>query len=177
MACRLAGGIGPWSRSFITLTMAALDGAFVNIALPTIALDVNRSPAEVVWVANIYQVAVVTSLLPLAALGEIVGFRRAYVGGVFVFTLASLCCALSGSLPELMVARGLQGLSAGGIMSIGPAIIRFIYPKQLLGRGYGYNALSFATASALGPSVEATILMLGPWNWLFAANYLLAPPR
>ena len=77
------------------LTLAVLDGAIANVALPTIARDVNASPSASIWVVNAYQLAVTISLLPLASLGEIYGYRRVYQWGLVVFTIASLFCSLS----------------------------------------------------------------------------------
>ena len=79
---------------FTALAMASLDTAIANIALPAIAADLHVSPADVVWVVNVYQIALVATLLPLGALGEIVGHQRIYLGGLLLFTLASLGCAL-----------------------------------------------------------------------------------
>ena len=152
------------------LTLAVLDGAIANVALPTIARDVNASPAASIWVVNAYQLAVTISLLPLASLGDIFGYRRVYQWGLVVFTLASLGCALSDSLVTLTVARVVQGFGAAGIMSVNGALIRFIYPRRWLGRGVGINATIGSIASAIGPTVAAGILSVAPWPWLFAVN-------
>jgi MFS transporter, DHA2 family, multidrug resistance protein len=92
---------------FTTLALASLDTAIANIALPAIAADLHVSPADAVWVVNVYQIALVATLLPLGALGEIVGHERIYLGGLLLFTIASLGCALAGSLPGLLTARTL----------------------------------------------------------------------
>jgi DHA2 family multidrug resistance protein-like MFS transporter len=155
---------------FTALTMASLDTAIANIALPAIAADLHVSPADVVWVVNVYQIALVATLLPLGALGEIVGHRRIYLGGLLLFTLASLGCACAWSLPSLLAARTLQGLGASGIMSVNTALVRFIYPSRMLGRGFGHNALVVATAFTLGPTIASGILAIGHWPWLFAVN-------
>ena len=155
---------------FIAGAMATLDTAIANIALPAIAADLHVSPAEVVWVVNVYQIALVATLLPLGALGEIVGHQRIYLGGLVLFTLASLGCALAWSLPSLLVARTLQGLGASGIMSVNGALVRFIYPNRLFGRGLGHNAMVVATAFTFGPTIASAILAFGPWTWLFAVN-------
>jgi DHA2 family multidrug resistance protein-like MFS transporter len=167
----------PWERRrwaiaaiFTALAMASLDTAIANIALPAISTDLHVTPAEAVWVVNVYQIALVATLLPLGALGEIVGHQRIYLGGLLLFTLASLVCALAWSLPSLLVARTLQGLGASGIMSVNTALVRFVYPSSLHGRGFGHNALVVATAFTLGPSIASGILALGPWPCLFAVN-------
>src|SRR5258705_9573584 len=155
---------------FTALAMASLDTAIANVALPAIAADLHVSPADVVWVVNIYQIALVATLLPLGALGEIVGHQRIYLGGLLLFTLASLGCALAWSLPSLTAARALQGLGASGIMSVNAALARFLYPTHTLGRGFGHNALGLGTALTLWPPIASGILSLGPWPWLFAIN-------
>src|ERR1700730_10457328 len=155
---------------FTALAMASLDTAIANIALPAIAADLHASPSDVIWVVNVYQISLVATLLPLAALGEIVGHQRIYLAGLLLFTLASLACACAWSLPSLLTARALQGLGASGIMSVNSALIRFVYPSRLLGRGFGHNALVVATAFTLGPTIASGILAIGPWPWLFAVN-------
>jgi DHA2 family multidrug resistance protein-like MFS transporter len=155
---------------FTALAMASLDTAIANIALPTIAADLHVGAADVIWVVNVYQIALVATLLPLAALGEIVGHRRIYLGGLLLFTLASLACACAWSLPSLLAARVLQGLGASGIMSVNTALVRFVYPGRLMGRGFGHNAMVVATAFTLGPTIASAILAVGPWSWLFAVN-------
>src|SRR6202521_3335060 len=176
MSAPVSDGLPPERRRwavaaiFTALAMASLDTAIANVALPAIATDLHVSPADVVWVVNVYQIALVATLLPLGALGEIVGHERIYLGGLLLFTLASLGCALAWSLPSLLTARALQGLGASGIMSVNSALIRFVYPSRLLGRGFGHNALVVATAFTLGPTIASGILAIGPWPWLFAIN-------
>jgi len=152
------------------VTMAVMDSAIANVALPTIAKDLHTDPALSIWIVNGYQLAVTISLLPLAALGDIIGYRRIYIWGLALFTVASLACAVSESLPMLAAARVLQGFGGAGIMSVNSALIRFIYPHAMLGRGLSYNTLTVAVSAAAGPTVAAAILSLGDWPWLFAVN-------
>jgi MFS transporter, DHA2 family, multidrug resistance protein len=152
------------------LVMAVIDGAIANVALPTIAGSLNASPAFSIWIVNGYQLAITISLLPLASLGEIIGYRRVYLAGLLLFTLASLFCALSHTLLLLTVARILQGFGAAGILSVNTALVRFIYPREQLGRGIGVNALVVAISAAVGPTVAAAILAVGTWPYLFAIN-------
>ena len=152
------------------ITMAVLDSAVANIALPTIAQQLHATPAASIWVINAYQLALVVTLLPLASLGERVGYRRVYQVGLVIFTAGSLACALSHTLPTLVMSRIVQGLGASGIMSVNGALLRFTYPQASLGRGVGLNALVVSIASAIGPTIASAILALGSWEWLFAVN-------
>lgn len=152
------------------LTMAVLDGAIANVALPTIASDLNASPAASIWIVNAYQIAIVIALLPLSFLGDMVGYRRIYKIGLVVFIFTSLACALSRSLEMLTFARVAQGLGGAALMSVNTALIRLIYPQRFLGRGMGINSFVVAVSSAAGPTIAAAILSLASWQWLFLIN-------
>ena len=154
----------------IGITMAVLDSSVANVALPTIARQLHATPAQATWVINAYQLATVVTLLPFAALGERLGYRRIYLYGLLVFTAGSLACALSHSLLALVVSRVVQGIGASGIMSMNGALVRYTYPQATLGRGVGLNALVVSFAAAIGPTVASGILSIGSWEWLFAVN-------
>ncbi|MEO7276513.1 MAG: MFS transporter [Sphingomicrobium sp.] len=161
-----------WSAAsvWLSLAMAVLDGAVANVALPTMATQLGASPASSVWIINAYQLTITILLLPLAALGDRLGYKRVYMPGVVLFTLGSLACALSGTLPLLIAARAFQGIGAACIMSMNPALVRATYPRSILGRGIGYNAMVLSLSAALGPTLAALILSFGSWQWLFLIN-------
>lgn len=154
----------------LAITMAVLDSVIVALALPVIGRELNVSPSQAIWVVNAYQLAVTVALLPLASLGDMLGYKRVYWWGLALFTVASLACACATTLPQLAAARIVQGLGAAGIMSVNIALVRFIFPKKLLGAGVGYASLVVASASVAGPSIAAVILHYAPWQWLFLVN-------
>jgi MFS transporter, DHA2 family, multidrug resistance protein len=154
----------------VSVSLATLDTAIANTALPAIALDIHATPAASVWIINAYQLSMVATLLPFAALGGIIGPRRVYLAGLVLFLVASLACALSWSLPTLVAGRLLQGLGASAIMSVNAALIGSIYPSHRLGRGLGLNALAVGLSFVIGPTVASVVLSLGNWPWLFAVN-------
>jgi len=154
----------------LAVTMSTLDSSIANVALPTIATDLGASPASSIWIVNAYQLAITISLLPLASLGEIREYRRVYRAGLALFTAASLACALSHTLIALTVSRIVQGFGAAGILSVNTALVRFIYPRDWLGRAIGINAVIVSISAALGPTIAAAILSVGSWEWLFAIN-------
>lgn len=172
----VADGLPPGPRGqamlviILGLTLSVLDSTLVNLALPAMARELQASSAHTLWVVNSYQLASLVLLLPLAALGERLGYRRIYLVGMLVFSVASLAAMLASSLPALVAARALQGLGAAGVMSVNAALVRLTYPRALLGRGMAVNSLVVATASMAGPSVAAAILSVASWPWLFAAN-------
>lgn len=124
------------------MAMAVLDGAIANIALPTIARELGTSATAAIWVINIYQIAIVMLLLPFAAAGEILGYRRVYLLSVALFVAASLGCSLAGSLPALVAWRFVQGIGAAAVMAINAALLRHTIPASQLGRSIGYNAIA-----------------------------------
>ena len=152
------------------ITLSVLDGTIVNLALPGIARDLRVTAPQTVWVVNAYQIATLGLLLPCAALGDQIGYRRVYLWGLALFTLASLGCVLSTSLAGLVASRVFQGVGAAGIMAVNAAMVRLIYPKRLFGRGVAINSMVVASASVAGPTVAAGILSIAPWPWLFALN-------
>ena len=121
--------------------LSVLDSAIANVALPTIGQELGISSADSIWIVNAYQLAITISLLSLSSLGDILGYRRLYIAGLFLFSCTSLLCALSDSLPTLIISRTLQGFGAAAIASVNTALIRIIYPSRFLARGMGINAL------------------------------------
>lgn len=150
--------------------MSVLDASIANVALPTIARELHTDPAASVWVVNAFQIAVTVTLLPLASLGDSIGYRLVYTGGIVVFTIGSLACALSRTLLLLVVARVLQGFGASAIMSVGPALYRTIFPSAKLGQALGISAFVVASSASAGPTIGGAILAVLPWPWLFALN-------
>ena len=152
------------------VTLGTLDTAIANTALPAMAADLHADPGRSIWIVNAYQLAVVATLLPFAALGDSLGPRKVFVFGVSFFTLASLACTLATSLPQLACARALQGIGAGAVMSVNIALIKLIFPPSRLGRGVGLNALVVGVGFAIGPTVASLVLSVASWPWLFGIN-------
>ncbi|TFW16631.1 MFS transporter [Duganella callida] len=171
-----ADGLPPGARGLAMLSvaigvgMASLDTAIANTALPAIAEQLRTTPAASVWIVEVYQLAMVATLLPFAALGEVAGYRRVAIFGLALFTAASLACALAWSLPLLVVARLFQGIGGAALMGVNTALLRAIFPAALQGRGFGFNSLVVAVAFAVGPTAASLILAVAPWPWLFAIN-------
>lgn len=155
---------------WLAILVTVLDVAVVSVALPTIARDFDVDASFSIWIVTANHIAITIALLPAAALGEILGYHRVYLFGLFLFVLASLGCVFAGDISTLAIARFLQGIGAAGVMACNGALVRFTYPRALLGRGIGFNALIVAAASAAGPSIAAAIMTIAPWQWLFAIN-------
>ncbi len=152
------------------IAMSVMDGSIVNLALPGIARELDATAAQAIWVVNAYQIASLVMLLPLAALGDRLGYRRVYLVGMLLFVVSSVVAMLANSLPMLTAARALQGLGAAGILSVNTALVRLVYPSSRLGRGIAINSMVVATSTMAGPAVAAAILSVASWPWLFALN-------
>lgn len=151
----------------IGLMMSVLNNSMTNLALPYIAQDLGISAESSIWIVNASQISLMVSLLPVAAMADIVGYRHVYRGGLALFCLASLGCVLAPSLSWLIAARVVQGLGGSAIMAIQPALVRSIYPRNMLGRGLGFNTTVVATSLAAGPSIGAALLSIWSWPMLF----------
>ncbi len=149
------------------ITITVLDGTMVNVALPTIARDLDITPSAVTWVVNAYQLAVVSLLLPFAALGEVFGFRRIYRFGLCVFIVGAFGSAFAPGLETLLFSRVLQGMGSAAVMSLSAGLVRHTYPVAQLGRAIGVNAFMVAMGSATGPSIGGVIMTLAGWPAVF----------
>jgi len=152
------------------MVLVVLDAAIANVALPTIARSLHVTPALSVLVVTAYQLGLVAALLPAAALGESLGYRKVFFAGTALFVVASWLCALAPTLPWLVAARFFQGIGGATIMALGVALLRFTVPQHRLGAAIGWNALTVALASAAGPTIGAAILSVAHWQWLFTVN-------
>ncbi|ANF59249.1 MFS transporter [Halotalea alkalilenta] len=150
--------------------MVVLDTTMVSVALPTMAHSLSIDSASAVWISNIYQLVAAAVILSCAALGDRIGRYRLYLGGLSLFVVSSLGCALSDSFETLVFWRAVQGLGAAAVMSIGPSLNRRIFPSRLLGAAIGMVAMSVATALAAGPTLGGLLLTIADWRWLFYIN-------
>ena len=175
-ATELVDGLPSPRRRWAALTlligigMSVLDSSMSNVALPTIARELNQSAAAVVWIVNAYGLTLVMTLLPMSAIGERTGFKRLFKYGLLLFTVASVASSLAPTLPLLLLCRVLQGLGGSAIMCLFGALVRHIYPPKLMARGIGINAMMVGVTSVLGPTIGSFILSVSSWHWIFAIN-------
>ena len=154
----------------VGLAMSVLDGNIANTALPSIATQLHASPASSIWVVNAFLLTVGICVVPLSSFVDIIGYKRVYQTGLILFTLGSVGCSLPHSLNQLIIARVFQGFGAACIWSTSAAIMRYTYPRALLGRGIGLGGFVVFTSAAAGPSVASAVLAITTWHWLFAIN-------
>lgn len=154
--------------------LVVIDGAIANVALPTIARELNVSEGAVTSVITVYQLVMVMGLMPFASLGDRIGLRNMYQLGQLVFCAASALCFFATSLPMLLLLRAGQALGAGMALSVAAALIREIYPTKSLGTGLGINAVVVASGYALAPTIGGFITEHISWQMVFIVGAPLA---
>ena len=150
--------------------MATLDGSIVNIALPAIQTDLRVDLTSIEWVVVAYLLVVGGLLLPFGRLGEVLTFKRVYLIGFTIFTLASVCCGASPTVAALVTFRVVQGVGAAMIMAMGPAIVARTFPAGERGRALGLNAVSVSVGLSLGPALGGILTQVATWRAIFLIN-------
>ncbi|HEY6002329.1 MAG TPA: MFS transporter [Anaeromyxobacter sp.] len=150
--------------------MATLDGNIVNVALPTIGVELRAHVHELEWIVNGYLLAITVTLIVMGRLGDKLGYRAVYTGGLLVFTLGSALCGGAPGLPALVASRVLQALGASAMMAIGPAVVTAAFPAQMRGRALGAIGTTVALGLTLGPPIGGLILSHLSWRWVFYVN-------
>ena len=162
-----------WAIAAIVLAiaMSVLDSTIVNVALPSIARSLGATAAASIWVINAYQLAILVMLLPLASLGEVVGYRRVSLIGLALFTLASGLCGIAPNLGTLIAFRALQGVGAAVQVPASLALLRHAYhdPTERA-QAIGIWAAATGLAVAAGPVVGGILTHAWTWRSVFLVN-------
>lgn len=154
----------------IVLVMTVLDVTVVNVALPVLAAKFSISNSSTVWIVTVYQLVITMLLLPVSSVGDLYSYKRTFLIGVVIFTLSSALCAAAPGFTMLVIARAIQGIGAACVMGVNIALVRLVYPREILGRGMALNAMCIAIATAAGPTIAGAILSVASWHWLFLIN-------
>jgi len=158
----------------LAIIVSVLDASMANVALPTIAQELNINPALVVWIPIAYSLTIVITLLPLSALAERIGLGLLFSVGAALFLLASLGASMAQDFNLLLGARVAQGLGSSMLMCLFGGLVRNIYPLRLLGFGLSLNAMTVSMTAVLSPSIGAFILELSSWRWIFLVTVPLS---
>lgn len=150
--------------------MFTLDTSIVNIALPTLVQEFQTTFATIEWVVLSYLLVVTALVLGAARLGDMIGKKRLYLGGLIVFTISSLLCGLSPTVGYLIGFRALQGLGAVMISALGAAIVTEAFPAAERGRALGIIGAVVSLGIALGPTVGGILIAVSNWRMIFLVN-------
>ena len=153
----------------LAMLLASLDQTIVATALPTIVGDLG-SLNELSWVVTAYLLAATVSMPIWGRLSDLSGRKRLFQAAIVVFLTGSALSGLSQTLGELIAFRALQGLGAGGLMTLAMAIVADIIPPRERGRYQGYIQLVFVLASVAGPLLGGLFVDHLTWRWIFFVN-------
>lgn len=153
----------------LAIFLGALDQTIVAVSLPAISAQFN-DVGLLAWVISGYMVAMTIAVPIYGKLGDLYGRRRMILTGISLFTLASIACAMAQDMQQLVLARVLQGIGAGGMVSVSQAIIGDFVPPRERGRYQGYFSSMYAVASVAGPVLGGWLTEYLSWRWVFWIN-------
>jgi EmrB/QacA subfamily drug resistance transporter len=150
--------------------MATLDGSIVNVALPDMAQKMHVSMAAIEWVVTSFLIAVAATILIFGRIGDIIGKTRVFKFGVVLFTIGSLLCGFTNSLPFLVGARVIQAIGAAATMATNQGIITQVFPAKERGRALGVIGTFVALGAMAGPPLGGIIVSAVNWKYIFLIN-------
>lgn len=150
--------------------MATLDGSILTVALPTIATQFGVGVDAAAWVVLSYSLTLISLMMLFGAWTERKGYLFAYLFGYVVFTLGSLCCALSTSLEFLVASRVLQAVGTAMFSALGPGLVTTVFPAQERGKGIGLMIMMVSAGFMIGFPLGGFLLKVWSWPWLFLIN-------
>jgi EmrB/QacA subfamily drug resistance transporter len=155
-------------------SLAFIDGTVVNVALPAIQHDLGVSINQVQWIVESYALFLAALLLIGGSLGDVYSRRNIFMAGVILFTMASVACGLSGSVTQLIVARGIQGVGAALLVPNSLALISISFSPEERGRAIGTWSGFSAITTAIGPVAGGWFVQHASWRWVFFINVPIA---
>jgi EmrB/QacA subfamily drug resistance transporter len=160
-----------WALSCTSLGMllAATNSGTLIIALPDLERSLHTSLLALVWVILAYLIAATVLVLTAGRLSDLLGRKRAYVGGFIVFALASLGAGFSPDATVLIVWRVLQGIGSAFLFANAAALVTDAFPKEQLGLAMGANTMVAAIGLVLGPVLGGALVSIS-WHWVFWFN-------
>ena len=169
-----------WQILAVVLTgsfMAVLDTTIVNVALPSIQQGAHASSGALEWVVSGYALTFGLALVPAGRLGDRYGYKRLFLTGLSLFTLASVACGVSQNSGELIIARLVQGLGAGIYYPAISAIIQRLFTGKDRSRAFGYLGGVVGVSTAAGPLLGGLLVQLAGvtdgWRWVFLVNLFI----
>ena len=161
------------SGILLCIFLAAIDQTVVIPAVPAIAADLHGF-GHLAWIISAYLLTS-TAMTPIyGKLSDIYGRRKLLLVGLAVFAVASVLCAMAGSLAQLVAARALQGIGGAGLMAMAQAAIADVVSPRERGRYQGYMASTWGIASIAGPIIGGWVTDALTWRWIFWINLPIA---
>ena len=162
-----------WVVLFIVVMvtfMATLDSSIVNVALPVMAKSLNVTSASIQLVVTSYLIIISATILVFGRLGDMLGKAKVFKFGIALFTLGSLFCGITSSLPFLILARVIQAIGAAGVMANSQGIITEVFPANERGKALGITGTFVALGALVGPALGGFIVGATNWKYIFLIN-------
>jgi EmrB/QacA subfamily drug resistance transporter len=151
--------------------MIVLDTTIVNVALPSIRLDLGFTETSLVWVVNAYMLTFGGFLLLGGRLGDLYGHRKLFLFGLVFFTLASLACGLAHSPSVLIMARAVQGLGGAIVSAVALSLIMNIFTEpDDRAKAMGVYGFVCAGGGSIGVLLGGVLTDALSWHWIFLVN-------
>jgi EmrB/QacA subfamily drug resistance transporter len=157
----------------VGMMISGIDGTIVATALPSITRDLG-GVSSIAWVVSAYLLFQVATMPLYGKIGDVHGRKRVLLLSIGLFVVGSMACGLAQSMPQLLVARAVQGIGGGGLPVLGMAILGDLVPPRQLGRWLGYQGMLFAVAVVIGPLLGGVFVDHLSWRWAFFINVPLA---
>ncbi len=154
----------------VAIFMLLLDITVVNVALPDIQRALHSSFPDLQWVVNAYALTLAAFLLTSGAISDLIGRKRVFIAGLFVFTGASAVCGLSTTPLMLNLARAVQGTGGAMMFSTSLALIAQAFHGKERGTAFGVFGAVTGAAVAVGPVLGGIITSGIGWEWIFFVN-------
>src|SRR5664279_2934360 len=175
MSASAAPRFDPARRRAVTIALllvtalSSFESTVVSTAMPTIIGELHGLPLYT-WVFSIYLLASTITMPIYGRLADVYGRRRILMGATLVFLLGAVACALARSMPQLIVARGLQGLGAGGLIPIALTVTGDLYSLEERARVQAFFSGVWGFASLVGPLLGAFLTVTFGWRSIFTIN-------
>jgi EmrB/QacA subfamily drug resistance transporter len=163
----------PWAVLLVVslgFFMTLLDLTIVNIAIPDMITNLHASLDDILWVINAYALVLAVLVITAGRLGDLIGPRIMFAGGVTVFTLASAACGAAPSPGWLIGFRAVQGLGAAMLMPQTLTIITNTFPADRRGAAFGVWGAVAGVATIAGPTLGGLLVTAFDWRWIFYVN-------
>jgi multidrug resistance protein len=157
------------SGLLLAMFLGSLDQTIVATTLSTMARELDGW-AIMSWVVSGYMITATTTTPIYGRLSDQFGRRPLLLIAIVLFVVSSVLCALAQTMPELVIARFIQGLGGGGLRSVSMAVVADIIPPRERGRYQGYFSCTFALATVFGPVLGGFFAQYLSWHWIFWIN-------
>ncbi len=142
----------------------------VNVALPTIADDLDITTTYVSFIVLVYLITATSTFLPAGRLGDAIGLKRTFIGACFLSAIGTLLCGLAFNHWMLFGSRFIQGIGAGGMAALGYAMIPAWLAQDRVGWGYGYLSMGAGLGMLAGVPAGGVLSHFTSWQWIFLGN-------